>query len=299
MVITISAKNTKEQIMNKIPHNKIGRYALEEIRKLQNIPIEVVEDKESLSDVFAAVVIGHITKANQAARPLTLIMPVGPTGQWEKILKTAIHDKINLSRLSIIQMDEYLTDDASGKLAIDNPFSFTRFVQDNFAAAASAQCGFKPENWIIPDPRRPELVSQAIEERGGVDVAFAGIGLNGHLAFNEPPEPGSAETDASFPEISTRIVRISSFTKATNSIFGTGGDLGSVPDFAVTIGMKQILEAKCVHVFLDWHWQRFVFRRTLLGAVSKDFPASFLQRHKNVHFTVTEEVAAIHPLIPE
>lgn len=285
--------------MQAIRCDQIGRYPLEAIRKLRKVPIEVVRDKEVLSEAFAAAVIRHISEANRTAKPLTLIMPVGPTGQWRKILETAIRDKVDLSGVAIIQMDEYLTRDASGRLTADHPFSFTGFIRDNFASEAAARCGFVPGNWIIPDPHRPEAVSRAIEARGGVDVAFAGIGLNGHLAFNEPPEPGSAETDESFSEISTRIVRISNFTRAVNSIFGTGGDLSGVPDFAVTIGMKQILAAECVHVFLDWHWQRFVFRRTLLGAVSKDFPASLLQKHGNVRFTITEEVAAIHPPLPE
>jgi len=106
-------------------------------------------------------------------------------------------------------------------------------------------------------------------------------------------------TDESFANSPTRIVKLAETTKATNSIFGTGGDLGRVPDFAVTIGMKEILSARRIHVFLDWHWQRFVLRRTLLGPVSRTFPASFLQTHKDVRFTVTQEIATPHSLVPE
>ena len=55
----------------------------------------------------------------------------------------------------------------------------------------------------------------------------------------------------------------------------------------MSIGMKQILGAKRVHVFLDWHWQRFPLRRTLLGAVGRAFPASLIQNHEDVRFTIT------------
>ena len=120
-----------------------------------------------------------------------------------------------------------------------------------------------------------------------------------HVAFNEPPGPSECWTDESFAKSPTRVVKLVETTKATNSIFGTGGDLGRVPDFAVTIGMKEILGARRVHVFLDWHWQRFVLRRSLLGPASRSFPASLLQTHKDVRFTVTEEVAAVHSLVPE
>jgi len=111
-------------------------------------------------------------------------------------------------------------------------------------------------------------VDRAIRRWGGVDVAFAGIGLNGHVACNEPPAASECWTDESFARSPTRVVKLAETTKATNSIFGTGGDLGRVPDFAVTIGMKEILGARRVHVFLDWRWQRFVFRRALLGPVA-------------------------------
>ena len=72
-----------------------------------------------------------------------------------------------------------------------------------------------------------------------------------------------------------------------------------MPDAAVTIGMKQILGARQVHVYLDWPWQRCVWRRALLGPVSRFFPASFLQRHRNVRLTLTEEAARAHPVVPE
>ncbi len=65
------------------------------------------------------------------------------------------------------------------------------------------------------------------------------------------------------------------------------------------IGMKQILGARRIHVFLDWQWQRYVVRRALLGPVGRSFPASYLQTHKRVRVTMTEEVAAVHPLLPE
>jgi len=54
-----------------------------------------------------------------------------------------------------------------------------------------------------------------------------------------------------------------------------------------------------VHLFLDWSWQRNVFRRAVLGPVSMRFPASYTQRHENVKYTITEEVAEVHSLLPE
>ncbi|MFH0939143.1 MAG: hypothetical protein V1899_07680 [Planctomycetota bacterium] len=170
---------------------------------------------------------------------------------------------------------------------------------EDFRIESNTQVRIPKKNWIVPDPADPENVDRAIKHWGGVDIAFAGIGLNGHIAFNEPPLASETWTDESFAGSSTRVIRVAEITKATNSIFGTGGNLGQVPDQAVTIGMKQILGAKRIHVFLDWHWQRFPMRRTLLGPVSRLFPASLIQTHRDIRFTITEEVACVHQSLPE
>ena len=282
----------------RIAFEAIAACTLEQMRGLTTVPIEVVKDRDSLALCFARTVLGHVRRANARKKRVVVIMPVGPTGQWRLMADIAVREKINLSRLSIIQMDEYLR--AEGKrVPMSDPFSFTGFVWKAFGRRAVQKCGFRKKNWVVPDPADTAGVHRAVKRWGGVDVAFAGIGLNGHMAFNEPPLASESWTDGSFARSPTRIVRLAETTKATNSIFGTGGDLGQIPDYAVTIGMKQMLEARRIHVFLDWHWQRYPLRRTLLGPVSRSFPASLMQNHGNVRFTVTEEVAQVHRPVPQ
>ncbi|MFH1922074.1 MAG: glucosamine-6-phosphate isomerase [Planctomycetota bacterium] len=285
--------------MKPLPPDRIASCTLAQLRRRSGVPIEVVADREALAVEFAGTILRRVRAANKRKKRVVIIMPVGPTGQWRQMAEIAAAEKIDLSRLFIISMDEYLTADASQNVPPSDPFSFTRFITSHFAEKAVRECGFKKRNWVVPDPKDTGAVDRAIRRWGGVDMAFAGIGLNGHLAFNEPPAASECWTDESFARSPTRVVKLAETTKATNSIFGTGGDLGRVPDFAVTIGMKEILGARRVHVFLDWHWQRFLLRRTLLGPVSRSFPASLLQTHKDVRFTITEEVATVHPLDPE
>lgn len=285
--------------MKPLSPEKIASCTLAQLRRRTGVPIDVVADRKSLAVQFAETILQGMRTASKRKKRVVIIMPVGPTGQWQQLADIAMAERIDLSRLCIVSMDEYLTPDGSRNVPTSDPFSFTAFVTRQFAQKAIQKCGFKKQNWIVPSPKDTSAVEAAIERWGGVDVAFAGIGLNGHVAFNEPPAPSECWTDESFAKSPTRIVKLAETTKATNSIFGTGGDLGRVPDFAVTIGMKEILGARRVHVFLDWHWQRFVLRRTLLGPVSRSFPASLLQTHKDVRFTITQEVAIQHSLVPE
>jgi glucosamine-6-phosphate deaminase len=292
-------KNDFQDYWRTIMTKDITSYSIEEIGNASSIPVKVVADKATLSRTFAECMIQHVNHGNQQRKRTVLIMPVGPTGQWKLAVEIAKRESVDLSNLHIVSMDEYLTEDAAHPIPQTDSFSFARFIRSNFADEATASCGFKMENWVAPDPADTENVERRIAEWGGVDVAFASVGLNGHLAFNEPPSITDNWSEEEFANSPTRIQKIAETTKATNSIFGTGGDLTKVPDYAVTIGMKQLLGARQVHVFLGWPWQCNVMRRALLGPVTMRFPASLLQNHPNARFTVTQDVADVHEQVPE
>ena len=95
--------------MKSIHQDKIASYSIEQIRRHAHIPIEVVKDRESMAVLFAGTVLDYVRKANKMKKRVVIIMPVGPIGQWKHMIDIAVSKKINLSRLSIIQMDEYLT----------------------------------------------------------------------------------------------------------------------------------------------------------------------------------------------
>ena len=261
-------------MMNK----SINSLTVDEIRSRSSIGIEVVKDKDALAQTFASAVIGFVKEQNAQSKPSVIIMPVGPTGQWKLMVDIAIAENIDLTGLHIVSMDEYLLPCGTRAVPEDNPFSFKAFIRNSFARRAAEKCGFKLDNWVLPDPSDVENIQRKIDQWGGVDIAFGGVGLNGHVAFNEAPTPSESWTEETFRQSSTRVLKISDVTKATNSIFGTGGDMKLLPDYAVTIGMKQMLEARAVHLVLDWPWQRNVFRRAILGPASMQFPVSMQTR---------------------
>ena len=108
------------------------------------------------------------------------------------------------------------------------------------------------EQRVFPDPNDLGRIPALIEELGGVDIAFGGIGITGHLAFNEPQPELTAEQFAQLP---TRVLDIHPETRATNCVGDLGGALEDMPRKCVTIGMKEILGARKLRlgVFRDWH----------------------------------------------
>ena len=148
-----------------------------------------------------------------------------------------------------------------------------------------------PEQRVFPDPADPGKVDRLIEELGGVDIAFGGIGINGHLAFNEAqPEL----TPEQFAALGTRVLTLTPETKTANAIGDRGGAIAAMPNKAVTIGIKQILGARKVRLGVFREWHRAVVRQAAYGEVTAAFPVTLLQNHPDAAI-YTNAIAAGQP----
>ena len=123
-----------------------------------------------------------------------------------------------------------------------------------------------------------------------MDACFGGIGINGHIAFNEPPEPGESVTVEEFARLSTRALPLSRETCTINSVT-VGGEIGVVPRRAVTVGMKEILAARRLRFYCNRPWQSAVVRQVLHGPITAACPASLLRLHPDATITVADFVA--------
>jgi len=94
-----------------------------------------------------------------------------------------------------------------------------------------------------------------IKDAGGIEVCYGGIGIHGHVAFNEPG-PGVAESNP-------RILDINEFTRTIDATRhpGVGGNLENFPRRAITMGMKQCIEAFGAGVFLPLRFQSARWRQ--------------------------------------
>ena len=149
------------------------------------------------------------------------------------------------------------------------------------------------ENRIFPHPSCPEKIGTLIEELGGVDICFGGVGINGHLAFNEPPDPSlemtAEEFAACLPGSSSSITAPGSAMPSRRP----GGNIEAMPRLAITVGMKEILAARSVHIYLNRSWQAAVVRRMIHGPVTAQVPASLLQNHPDVRCVMIPEAAEL------
>ena len=134
-------------------------------------------------------------------------------------------------------------------------------------------------------------LADVLESLGGADVCYGGLGINGHIAFNEAAEKGDPITCEEFAALGSRVLPITRETKAINGAAYLSGDIEAMPKWCITIGMKQILAAKRIYIQTGAAWHPGVIRRVLSEKPQPQIPATLLQLHDNAAIYTSERIA--------
>ncbi len=261
----------------------------QELGKNAKIPLCVLGESGEVFYELAIEMIHTIEENNKFGKPTVMICPVGPVGQYPIFTRLVNQKRLSLKICTFINMDEYLTDEEE-YIDENSPLSFRGFMQRNVYSLIDPELLMPPEQRIFPDPHHTDTIRNLIERLGGVDLAVGGIGINGHIAFNEADPVMSVEE---FAALHTRVLHISPETRTANCIGDLGGALEDMPNKCITIGMSEILCARKIRlgVFRDWH--RAVVRRAAYGEVSAGFPVTLLQNHPDAAIYVNANAAKI------
>lgn len=271
---------TKEQIVNDPKFKKVN----------------VVKDVQALRESIAMDLAAKIKANNAQNKNTTAILPVSPL-DYTILAKICNEQNICLKNFCILNMDDLL-DDNNKRISATNSLSFTDYMERNFYRLIKPELGMSRENGLIPDPDDTGAIQRKIDERGGVDVCYAGFGISGHVAFNEPCKAEELPKGIEYVELPTRIIRLCEASRAQIAL-SSGGDLKSVQTCAITIGMKELMQAKEMHIIGLRTWHPAVFRRAMYSEITPEYPSTYLQRHPNLYATITEHVAQPPVLLPE
>lgn len=250
-----------------------------------NDRLTVYRSNAEMINAFAKDILAEYQLAlEQGRNRVAMIVPVGPVGQYPLLAKLSQKAGVSLKNLTLIIMDEYLTDEGAW-ISSEDSLSFRGHIQRNLLDKLDTED--QPEV-IIPNPSDPQAVGVRIDKLNGVDVTFAGVGITGHLAFNEPTA-GVGDADY-FANLPTRIVPLLRETRLINAVTAARGNVARVPRLAVTVGMREILSARKLRIFMNRQWQSAAIRRLAFGPVTAEFPASLVQRHSDWKLGVVDHV---------
>ncbi|MGI5876683.1 MAG: glucosamine-6-phosphate deaminase [Dethiobacteria bacterium] len=238
--------------------------------------IHIVDDYQQLSIKAANFVAGQIILKNNAV--LGLATGSTPEGMYSQLVQMNREGIVDFSEVVTFNLDEYLG------LAPEHPQSYHFYMHSRFL------------DHINIDPQNIHILSgvaenveqvcreydQKIKDAGGIDLQILGIGVNGHIGFNEP---------GSFLKIQTHLMELTEETIIANSrFFPTPED---VPRRALTMGMGAILQAKRILLLASGESKARVIREMVNGKVTTEVPASLLQLHRELTLILDKEAAAL------
>jgi glucosamine-6-phosphate deaminase len=265
---------------------RVRKIKREDIARHPNprLKIRVVPDSE-IGHLWVTDVFYRIMQAAEEGRKCVLIMP-NPARAYRLVAHMINKFRVPCRHVHCFIMDEYA--DQDGNVAPPTwPLGFMYSFRKFFYEAIDRKLR-PPEKQIVgPTNRNVKDYGRMITDMGGGTACYTGPGWTGHLAFIEPDAPEFDAPLAEWRRMGPRIVTLSPFTIAQNSLhgfFGRSGDLAAVPPRAFTIGPAQVIESK---YRMDMHsltvagtpvsWQRFITRLILHGPVSPRVPTSIHQ----------------------
>lgn len=265
---------------------RLNALGADQLRDRAGPRLRIVEDVDELHRHFARSIATTIRHGKSAGKPTAMILPWGPVGQYPILGQLIEEQSLSLLNCTLFFMDEY-ADRSGNAVGPGHPLSF-RGAAERWLGSLDPALRPRPENVVFPDESSAELIDGRIRSLGGVDICFGGVGVHGHLAFNEP-HPGVSEAGV-------RRVALNEFTRTINSIrAGVGGDLENFPRAAWTLGMPQCLAARRIEIYcrsdcgLDW--AKTILRLAVLGAPGDDYPVTWIRNHPD-YLVVTDRKTA-------
>ena len=221
----------------------------------------------------------HIIAAinsNKSGRPFVLGLRTGssPIGVYKNLVQANKEGRVTFKNVVTFNMDEYVG------LPHEHDQSYWYFMHDNLFDHIDIPAeNINILNGMAEDPEEEcRRYEEKIASYGGIDLFMGGIGVDGHLAFNEPFTSLNSRTGLRDLTTETRLV---------NSRF-FGNDPEKVPSQALSVGIGTVTDAKEVLILINGHNKARALAQSVEGPVSQKWTCSALQLHNNAYIACDE-----------
>ena len=230
-----------------------------------------VRTYEELSNRAADIIAAQIIVKPNCV--LGLATGSSPIGTYKRLIEDNKNGKIDFSAVTSVNLDEYVGLDET------NDQSYRYFMNDKLFN----HINIDKANTFIPSGKANDLKAEGeaydnmIKSLGGIDLQFLGIGLDGHIGFNEP--------DAYFTSATHEVTLDESTIKANARFFANEDE---VPKTAITMGMMSIMQAKKILLIANGADKKEILEKAFFGPIDPQVPASILQLHPDVTVIFSE-----------
>ena len=233
----------------------------------------VYESARAACEAAGVLIAAQITRKGNSV--LGLATGSTPIPAYEMLVSWYEKGVIDFDRIRTFNLDEYVGIDKN------NPLSYHAFMQEHLFS----EVNIRPENAHLPYGRSAEeceAYDEAIRAAGGIDIQLLGIGRNGHIGFNEPA------ADFTY---GTHVVTLTENTIEANARFFASAD--DVPRQAISMGIGNIMNARCVVLVATGKSKAEAVYRTICGPITPEVPASILQLHPCCVILTDTEAASL------
>lgn len=237
--------------------------------------IIISENKEQMSRKAADAVTDIIHKKPDAL----ICIPSGdtPTGMYANLAEDHRKGKLNIDQTWFIGLDEW------GGLNKSDNGSCGNYLHTYFLDPLQV----KNDRYFLFDGRADDLQNECnraekfIDEKGGIELAILGLGMNGHLGINEPGVSVTART---------HVVKLDELTKKVGQkYFDKETSLSS----GITIGLAELMAAKTVFLLVSGRQKADILHKVVNGEISNMVPASLLRNHSNCFLYIDRDAGGM------
>ena len=230
-----------------------------------------VKSYKELSEIAGDIIISQIKEKSDSV--IGLATGSTPVGTYDYIVNKYKKGEVDFSKVRTINLDEYIG------LSKNHDQSYRYFMDKHLFN----NININKSNTYVPNGMVENIEEECknydarIEEFGGIDIQLLGIGIDGHIGFNEPDEVFTKETHE---------VKLDQSTIEANSRFFES--IEDVPKSAITIGMKGIMGAKKIILIASGENKKEILEKAMFGEITPHIPASILQLHNDVTVIYSE-----------
>ena len=231
-----------------------------------------VESYEQLSKKAANIIASQVILKPDCV--LGLATGSSPLGTYANLAIACDNGDVDFSNVTSVNLDEYAGLDGS------NDQSYRYFMNTNLFSKININI----ENTYVPNGCSDNMEEEGknydalIDSLGGIDLQLLGIGLDGHIGFNEPDDCITKET---------HVVTLDPSTIEANARFFDSPE--DVPTKAITMGMGAIMSAKKILLIANGQNKKDILNKAFYGPITPEVPASILQLHPDVTVIFSEK----------